>query len=475
VISIKFLSSDFDKNIDFLDSHLRIDASFDIVGRNILIGDKKAKLYFIDGFIKDDIMERIMQFLMSADCKSVKKLASTRDFANKYIPYVETEVSADINTICTFVLSGALALLIEGFEEAVIIDARTYPVRSLGEPEDEKVLRGAHDGFAETLIFNTALIRRRIRDVNLTMEIFQVGAKSKTDVTMCYLDNKADKKLVDKIRKKIKSIDISSLSMGQESLAECLTQKQYFNPFPKVRYTERPDAAAACINEGKIIIITDTSPSVMILPSGVIDFIQDTNDFYFPPIVGTYLRFIRMFVFGLNIFLTPVWYLFIKNPEFIPTWLDFIRIESPIAVPVIAQLLIAEIVIDALKLASLNTPSSLSSSFSVIGALVLGEFAVGAKWLVPEVVLYMAYVAITNFAQPSYELGYAFKLFRMLILVLTAIFNIYGFIAGFALMILMICLTKTISGKGYLYPLVPFNGKALLSLFVRRKISKDNS
>ncbi len=475
MISIIFLSSDFDQNINFLDSHLRIDASFDIVGRNILVGDRKAKLYFIDGFVKDDIMERIMQFLMSAEHKQVNKLRSTRDFANKFVPYVEAEVSADINTICTFVLSGALALLVEGFEEAVIIDARTYPVRSLGEPEDEKVLRGAHDGFVETLIFNTALIRRRIRDVNLTMEIFQVGTKSKTDITMCYLDNKVDKKLVDKLRKKIQRIDISSLSMGQESLAECLIKKQYYNPFPKVRYTERPDAAAACVNEGKIIIITDTSPSVMIIPSGIIDFIQDTNDFYFPPVVGTYLRFIRMFVFGLNIFLTPLWYLLIRNPEFIPSWLDFIRIESPIAVPVLAQLLIAEVVIDALKLASLNTPSSLSSSFSVIGALVLGEFAVGAKWLVPEVVLYMAYVAITNFAQPSYELGYAFKLFRMLILILTALFNLYGFIAGFALMLVMITMTKTISGKGYLYPLIPFNGKALLSLFVRRKISKDNS
>ena len=134
MISIIFLSSDFDKNIDFLDSHLRIDASFDIVGRNILIGDRKAKLYFIDGFTKDDIMERIMQFLMSADSETVNSLKSTRDFANKYIPYVETEVSADINTICTFVLSGALALMIDGFEEAVIIDSRTYPVRGLSEP-----------------------------------------------------------------------------------------------------------------------------------------------------------------------------------------------------------------------------------------------------------------------------------------------------------------------------------------------------
>lgn len=474
MVDIIRFNKDYYSNVSLLDDALQINENFDIVGRNIITAGKKAKLYFVDGFTKDMLMERIIQFLMTAKAQDIEKLTSARDFANRFIPYTETEVSGDLESVCSFCLSGALIMLMEGYSEAIVIDARTYPVRSIDEPEDEKVLRGAHDGFVETLIFNTALIRRRIRDTHLRMEIFSIGKKSKTDVAMCYLTNAADKKLVEKMRKKLNDIDINSLSMGQESLAECLIKKQMYNPFPKIRYTERPDAAAACINEGNIIIITDTSPSAMIIPSGIFDFVQDTNDFYFPPVVGTYLRFIRLFVFGLNIFLTPLWFLLIKNPDIIPSWLEFIKIESPINVPVIVQLLLSEVIIDALKLASLNTPNSLSNSFSVIGALVLGEFAVSAKWMVPEVVLYMAYVAITNFAQPSYELGYAFKLLRMLNLILTAIFNLYGFIAALLLGIILISTTKTVSEKSYLYPLIPFNGKALGSLLVRKKISNDN-
>ena len=347
-------------------------------------------------------------------------------------------------------------MIVEGFSEAVIIDVRTYPARSVDEPENDKVLRGSHDGFVETLIFNTALIRRRVRDTKLTMYLTQVGTRSKTDIVLCYLEGTADPKEVERIKKKLNSVDINALTMGHESLAECLIPKQRFNPFPKVRYT-------------------DTSPSVMIIPTGVFDFLQDTNDFYFPSLIGSYLRIVRMIVFLLALLLTPVWFLLIQNPEYIPPWLDFIKIEHPTSVPVIMQLLIIEIVIDALKLASLNTPNALSNSFSVIGALVLGEFAIAAKWFTAEVVLYMAFVAITNFAQPSYELGYAFKLCRMMILILTAVFNLWGFIAGLVITALLISFNKTVSGRCYLYPLIPFDGKALSSLLFRKPIYKSKN
>lgn len=143
--------------------------------------------------------------------------------------------------------------------------------------------------------------------------------------------------------------------------------------------------------------------------------------------------------------------------------------------PILAQLLLIEFIIDGLKLASLNTPSVLSNSFSVVGALILGDFAVQAKWFVPEVVLFMAFVAIANFTQPSFELGYAFKLFRVVILVLTALFNIWGYIAGLLLMLLILICSKTISGRGYLYPLLPFNAQALSRLLVRRRINNRNT
>ena len=237
----------------------------------------------------------------------------------------------------------------------------------------------------------------------------------------------------------------------------------------------RPDSAAASILEGSMVLMIDNSPAAMIIPTGIFDFLQDTNDYYMSPVIGSYMRIIRMLIFAMTMLLVPVWLLFVQNPEYIPEWLSFIKIEEPNTVPIVAQLFIVEIVIDAMRLASINTPQSLSSSFGVIGALVLGEFAVSAGWFVSETVLYMAFVALTNFTQPSYELGYAFKLFRMMLIGLIALFNLWGFIAGLVLIIVEIAATKTVTGQSYLYPLIPFNGRALLSLLLRKPLNIKNN
>jgi len=469
------LSGNITNDINLMDSKLRVTESFDLIARETYIGGRVAKMYFVDAFCKDEILERMLEYFSVMTPKDVRSAENTRDFCSKYVTYTETDVETDIETIVTAVLSGTLALIIEGFNQAIMIDARTYPIRSMDEPDSDRVLRGSHDGFTETIVFNTALIRRRLRDVNLTFHHMTVGEKSKTDISLCYLDNVVDKKQLESLKKRINSVKVNTLSMSQQSLAESLMPKQWYNPFPKVRYTERPDTATACIAEGNIIILVDNSPVAIIVNAGFFDFIQDSNDFYFPTLIGNYLRYVRMIVFVLTMILTPVWYLLIKNPEYIPTWLDFLRIEEPVHLPVIFQLLIIELVVDALKLASLNTPNSLSGSFSVIGALVLGEFAVNAKWFVAEVVLYMAFVTIANFAQPSFELGYAFKFSRILLLVLTAIFNLWGFVAGCVIIITLIATTKTLGGKSYLYPLIPFDKKALSSLFIRKNILRSKS
>ncbi len=466
---------DFTSTVAMLDNALRLNDSFDLVGKDLKVDRHNIKIYFVDGFCKDETMFKVNSYLMNAQEKDFKTLKTAREFANKFVPYVETDVTSNVAEFIKSVLSGAVGMIVEGFTEAIIIDARTYPVRSVGEPDNDKVLRGPHDGFVETLVFNTALIRRRIRDTALTMEIHSVGKISQTDVVVCYMKGKVNEKMLKALRKKLDSIGINSLTMGQQSLIDCLVPKQWFNPFPKVRYTERPDAAAASILEGSLVVLTDNSPAAMIIPTGIFDFLQDTNDYYMSPVIGSYMRIIRMLIFGMTMLLIPIWLLLIQNPEYIPEWLEFIKIEEPNTVPIVAQLFIVEVVIDAMRLASINTPQSLSSSFGVIGALVLGEFAVSAGWFVAEVVLYMAFVALTNFTQPSFELGYAFKLFRMMLIALIALFNVWGFAAGIALIVAELATTKTVTGQCYLYPLVPFNGKALTSLLLRKPLSKKNN
>ena len=303
-------SKDFAATSAMLDAALRLKESFDIVGREIKVDKHNAKLYFVDGFCKDETMAKTMAYFMKAQEKEIKACQTTREFANAFIPYVETDVVSNVNEFIKSVLSGAIGMIIEGYSEGIVIDARTYPVRSVGEPDNDKVLRGPHDGFVETLVFNTALIRRRIRDADLTMEIHSVGKKSKTDVVICFLQGRVNTKMLNALRKKIDSITVNSLTMGQQSLIDCLVQKQWFNPFPKVRYTERPDAAAASVLEGSIVVITDNSPAAMIIPSGIFDFLQDTNDYYMSPVIGSYMRIIRMFIFAMTMLLIPIWLLY---------------------------------------------------------------------------------------------------------------------------------------------------------------------
>lgn len=471
----KILFSDnFCENEKMLDGYFQVDKNFDVVNTRFLVAQRQAKIYYIDGFVNNEISERVLNFMMNRTQK-LPDGTSPEEFVQSVVSYIEMDISTDINTISKVIYSGAILLIVDGFPTAFLIKTRNYPRRSVQEPDNDKVLRGAHDGFVEALLINTALIRRRIRDRDLIMEVHEAGKRSRTDIAICYLESKADTKTVKMLRKKIEKIDVNTLSMSQESLIECLIKKQVFNPFPKVRYTERPDSAAACIAEGSIIVMVDNSPAAMIIPTSFFEFLQDTNDYYFPPIVGTYLRFIRMLIFGLALLLSPTWYLLVSNPSYIPEWLSFITVKEYYTIPIIVQLLIIEVVIDTLKLASLNTPNALSNSFSVIGALVLGDLAVTAKLFSSEVVLFMAFVAIANFAQPSFELGYAFKLSRIFILILTAMFNIWGYVAGIAIVLVQMFFTKTVTGRGYMYPLIPFNAKTLSRLLVRHPISKDNT
>ena len=469
------LSANFTENVRWFNEVLGVGRSCDMVNRDLVIGGRRARIWVIDGFGGDAILERIGAFWLSLSPEAVAGIDRMQAFVDRFVTFLEADVGTDPEEITTNVLLGKTLLLVEGIQGAALIDAKEYPGRGVQEPPDGKVLRGAHDGFIEAMVPNMALLRRRIRDPHLTMEGHKVGSRSHTDVVLCYLDDKADPEILEQIRRKLSAIEARSLTMGQESVAEAIEPKQWYNPFPKVRYTERPDTAAACVMEGSIILMVDNSAAVMILPTTFFDFTQEANDFYFPPLVGTYLRVLRVTVFLISLLITPAWYLMVSSPGRLPSWLDFLSSPEPAALSLLSQLLVVEFLIDVLKLASLNTPDTLSNSFSMLGALILGDFAVQAGWLGPEVLVYMAFVSVAGFAQPSYELGYAFKLLRVALLLLTAAFDVWGFCLGFVGILVLLATTKPLVGHGYLYPLIPFNGKALRRLLVREPINRDNT
>ena len=461
------LSENYSDNVKLLTGLLRSEQSFDMLTKTLTLSDGELTLFFIDGFAKDTVLQKLMMHFLS-----LKKLPrGAVEFMQGCLPYIETDVCRDVENMVQMVMSGGTLVLGSSFgAEAILLDTRTYPARDTSEPEGDRVMRGSRDGFVETLIFNTALIRRRIRNPALTMQYFKIGSDSGSDVVLCYMNDRADAAYVKSLKKKLSSIKTDSLVMGHESLKECLIRSRWYNPFPKIRTTERPDAAAAQLLEGSVLIIIDNSPEVMVLPSTIFDFMQESNDFYFPPLTGTYIRIARYLVLFFTLVLTPTWYLMQMYPALVPEWLSFAMPEHTGSLPLLAQLLLVEFIIDALRLASLNTPNMLNNSLSVVGGLILGDFAVDIGWLIPEVILYMAFVAIANFTQRSYELGYAIKFLRILLLVTTAIFGFWGYVGGFLIIVILIATNSTANGKrNYLYPLIPFKAKALKSLVLRVK------
>lgn len=469
------LSSSLAENRRELDRRIGVGRNFDVISRDLSIGGKAARLYVVDGYGDDGVLERILSFLLAVPAEKIAAIPDMDQLINHCITFGEVSSEDKLETILTGVFLGKTCLLVEGFDRCALIDAKMFPGREVQEPTNGRVLRGSHDGFVEILLKNTSLIRRRVRDEHLTLENHQVGGSSRTDVVLAYMEDRVDREMLEEVRKKLLAIDVSSVAMSQESIAEAMMPRQWYNPFPKVRYTERPDVATACIMEGNVVMLVDNSSSVMLLPTNFFAFMEEANDFYFPPLVGTYFRYIRMVVFLMSLVITPVWYLLAKSPHNVPDWLQFITVEEMGHVPLLVQLLLVEFIIDLLKLASLNTPDVLSNSFSMIGALILGDFAVQARWLVPEVLVYMAYVSIASFAQPSFEMGYAFKIMRVILLLLIALLDWWGFAIGMVLWLVLLFTTKPIAGKGYMYPVWPFDKKALGRLMVRRPINRDNT
>lgn len=437
-----------DKNVDYMNQMLPVEDSFDIVQRDIQIGGKDATFYFIDGFTKDESMLKIMDSFFNIKEGDMPKDAAA--FATTCIPYVEVDVIGDFDQIFRNLLSGVTCLFIDGYQACLAIDCRTYPARSVDEPDKDKSLRGSRDGFVETIVFNTALMRRRIRDRHLVMKMLEVGESSRTDVALCYMDDRVDQELLKNLNYRIRDIKVDDLRMNQQSLAECLFKRKWYNPFPKFKFTERPDTAAACLLEGKVVILVDNSPSAMILPTSILDIIEEANDYYFPTLTGMYLKISRALITFLTIFLTPVFLLFMQNLSWMPKIFAFVAVKDTVNIPLIFQLLMLEVAIDGLRLAALNTPSMLSTPLSVIAGLVMGEFSVKSGWFNAEVMLYMAFVAVANYTQPNFELGYALKFMRLELLVLTAVFNWIGFLAGTVIVICSICFNKTLSGRSYL-------------------------
>lgn len=461
------ISHDFGVNIDYLLKELRIEYSFDVIHHKLEYGDRKFGLFFVDGFAKDDMMLQIMRDLKGIGPRELRG-GSIETLVRTTIPYIEVETTEDLEEVIAQVLAGQAAFIIEGCEQAILLDVRQYPARSPEEPDLERVVRGPRDGFVETLIFNTALIRRRVRDRSLRMEYLQVGRRSKTDIVLSYIDSIADPEIVERIKKKLEAITVDGLSMAEKTVEEFIFGR-HLNPYPMVRYTERPDTSANHLMEGHVLIIVDGTPSVMIAPTTFWHHVQHAEEYRQKPLVGAFLRWVRFAAIAASLFLLPIWYVVSTNTHLLAERWKFIGPEEIGQLSLFWQFFIAEIGIEVLRMAAIHTPNALATALGLVAAILIGEVAVEVGVFSREVILYLAVAATGTFATPSYELSLANRMFRIFFLIGGALFQMWGLLLAVLFWFILLATTKTLNTP-YLWPLIPFNGRAMLDVLVRSPI-----
>ena len=466
--SLTTISTNITENIDQLKTKIPIGQSFDVVAREISVGSHKGYYVLINGLINSTLVLRLFQRFQSAH--ETFGVDSLESFLKIQLGNTEVRKEKYWNKLLIAILYGYTILFIDGFSEAMILDLRNYPTRSPEEPDLEKVTRGARDGLVETIVFNTALVRRRVRDPNLIYEIKQVGTRSHTDVAIGYIKGLADDKLVAHIRETLDNIQTEALVMGEKTLEELMIKKRWYNPFPQAKFTERPDVVSAHLLEGHVAIFVDNSPSVMLFPATLFHFTQHSEDYYQNPLVGTFIRWIRFIAILVSVFFTPTWLLIAENPLSIPSCLQFLLPEEQAVFPLFIQLLLVELNLEILRMASIHTPSSLSTAMSIIGGLLLGEYAIQINLLIPDTVFFMALSSLATYAVPSIEFAMGLRIYRFFILILTGILNWIGYVLSIGLLLTVLYTTRSFSGLRYTWPLLPFDGKALSNILLRKPI-----
>jgi stage V sporulation protein AF len=465
------ISERVEENKEYLNEKLGVGISFDVGVHEFTVGGTRLLLYYINGFASSDIVVQVMRDLNNLRERDMQSNALEHLY-HKYIPFYQLTKVSTTDEFLDKLLVGQVGIIIDRSPEAIIMDAKVLPTRQPEEPDTERIVRGAHDGFTETLVINTVLTRRRIRDERLRFEIMQIGERTKTDVALAYLKDVANEELVQKLRHRLQNIQIDGIPMAEKTVEEFIIGKS-FNPFPLVRYTERPDVAAIHLLEGHVLVYVDTSPSVMITPATYFHHVQHAEEYRQTPVVGAYLRWVRFFGIFASVFLLPVWLLLAMHPSMIPDQLAYIGIKKKAEIPLLGQFVLAELGLDLMRMAAIHTPQPLSIAMGLLAAILVGEVAIKVGLFVPEVILYLAVAAVGMFATPSYELGQANRLVRLFLILMVGFFSTTGLMLGLTVVLVGLAVTRSLDTP-YLWPFIPFNYKAMKDVVIRMAVPMKN-
>ncbi len=439
--------------------------SSDVIIREFSIDQNKntVGIIYVEG-IADT--ETIRNNILSSLTFELKKAYPEFDYSpsnlfkgikNFILPDGDVKPIENFQELFDHVFSGDTIILLDGVSQGFYVATRKWQDRGVNEPSSEIVIRGPKDGFTETLRTNTALIRRRIKSPDLWFESMKVGRFTKTDIVIAYVNNIADEKRIDEVRKRLKRIDIDGiLDSGQ---VEQLIEDEQQSIFPTIYSAERPDVTAAALLEGRIVIIVDGSPFVLIVPALFIHFLQSPEDYYQKGRYASLIRILRFFSLIIALLGPSLYIAFTTfHQEAIPLELlsSVISQQGGIPFPILVEALIMEISFEILREASARMPQSNGSAISTVGAIVIGQAAVVAGIVSPLMIIIVAITAITSLIVPSNKMANSIRASRFLFMIASAFFGIYGIIMGLIILLLHLSSIRSF-GIPYLSPFAPFN------------------
>lgn len=435
--------------------------SSDLVAREFRIGSEEriqAALLYIDGLTHSgDILETLMVELRETPLG--EKIGShdnpLRLLMDVAISIGEVRMLSDFDTLFSAVLSGDAVLLLDGHEEGIANGQKNWKDRGIKEPSSQSVIRGPKDGFTETFRTNTALIRRKIKDPNLWLESKVIGRVTRTDIGVMYIKGIVNEEVLKEVHARLDRIDVDSIL--ESGYIEELIQDETLTPFPTIFNTERPDTVAASLLEGRIAILVDGTPFVLVVPALFTQFYQASEDYYHRADFATLIRFIRYICIFIAL-LAPSLYIAITtfHHELLPTSLliGLAAQREGVPFPAFVEAVMMEITFEILREAGVRMPRAIGQSVSIVGTLVIGQAAVEAGLVSPAMVIVVSITAISNFVVPAFNMAISLRILRFAFMLLAASFGLFGLTVGLIALVLHLCSLRSF-GIPYLSPFAP--------------------
>lgn len=459
------INAKIDENVTYIKQLLQDNS--DIVFREFFISNWKAELIYIDGMVDKLLLDNYILKSSMLNGEVIGTIKDVKDIKDKFLTVSDIKEVKKLSEGVNAVLSGDTLMFIDGMDTCYVVATRFWPARGISEPSGETAIRGARDGFSETIRFNTALIRRRIRDTRLRVKTKALGQRSKTDTAIMYIDDIVNKDVLKEFMKRVDQIDIDAIL--DSGYVEQLVEDNKWSPFPQLQSTERPDVVAAALYEGRIAMLIDNSPFAIIAPCTLANLFQTPDDYYQRWINSSVIRLIRFFAIILAVLL-PALYVAVTSfhSSIIPTKLAYSIAASREGVPFPAfiEAIIMEISLAVLMEAVARLPKPIGATIGIVGGLIIGQAAVSAGIVSPIMIIIISLTAISTFIAPNYEIASSFRVVRFFFIIAASIVGLYGIMIG--VIILLVHLSRLESfGVSYLSPMTNPDIKDFKDMFIR--------